>query len=169
MIQLSLILSWESPLPVKWTGGIRLAQRIREVTRLKDAADEAGQWFRGQRCLFLIDDIWWVNAIDSTIFPVLATLLHDEGMFVFTTRDKKFLRGADEEIRFKERIPQGELAQRILMTHAGFTTDAKFSSTNMEAVQGILEMCKGLPLALAITGATVQKYCGNRDVAKLDA
>lgn len=154
---------------VERTGGERLARAITGLRTVQDASDKAARWFRPQKCLFLVDDIWWVNGIASNVFSVLGTMLHDESLLVYTTRDKRFLRGADTEVHFEVREAHGELAHRMLMTHAGFDSVTELSPSNSEAFKGILNICNGLPLALGIAGAAVLKYSENRDVDHEDA
>lgn len=154
---------------VEWTGGDRLARTIRSLTTLQEVTDKAARWFKPHISLFLIDDIWWVNGITSNVFTLLGSMLHNESLLVYTTRDKRFLRGAHKRVLFQARQARGVLAQRMLKTHAGFASNVELSSTNKEAFNGILDICNGLPLGLGIAGATVLKYCENRQVNKQNA
>lgn len=67
-------------------------------------------------------------------------------------------KSVDKRLLFEERKVDGELA-RMLMNHADIGSYEDLSSTNREAVKGILEICQGLPLAFGIAGATARSYC----------
>lgn len=43
---------------VDLTGNGRLAQRLRSLKSVEEATNKAAIWFKGRKCLFLIDDIW---------------------------------------------------------------------------------------------------------------
>lgn len=85
------------------TGGRRLAPKVRNALSFADALTIARRWFTPYKCLFLIDDIWYANGITSGSLRKLRTMLHDESLLVYTTRDERFQRGAERVIRFKPR------------------------------------------------------------------
>ncbi|PXF39808.1 Vegetative incompatibility protein HET-E-1 [Gracilariopsis chorda] len=144
------------------TGNASLAKTIARIRLLQDAADKASNWFRPHTCLLLIDDIWWENGIDIEVLRVLCQMLNEESRIVFTSRDRRFLEGADSEIEFKETEARSVLARRMLMTHAGFEGGTELGEKNEAAVGAILDMCQGLPLALGIAGASVRSILGTK-------
>ncbi|PXF41425.1 hypothetical protein BWQ96_08860 [Gracilariopsis chorda] len=154
---------------VEITGGVRLANAVRAVGKVQEACNKAARWFKPHKCLFLVDDIWWVNGITSDVFGDLGIMLHRESILVYTTRDKRFLRGADKVVSFEARATHGQITEHMLLTHAGFGTDTELCSENRKAFDGILDICKGLPLAIGIAGATVKKYYDRRERNKQDA
>lgn len=154
---------------VERTGGERLAHTISDLSTLQQVTDKAARWFKPQKCLFLIDDIWCANGISSNVFTLLSSMLHEQSLLVYTTRDKRFLTAAHERVLFEAGEARGVLAQRMLKTHAGFDVDVELTPTNREAFNGILDICKGLPLGLGIAGATVLRYCENRKVDRQNA
>eukprot|EP00178_Gracilaria_changii_P002284 TRINITY_DN1335_c0_g1_i1.p1 TRINITY_DN1335_c0_g1~~TRINITY_DN1335_c0_g1_i1.p1 ORF type:complete len:381 (-),score=58.33 TRINITY_DN1335_c0_g1_i1:449-1591(-) len=52
---------------VRGTGGVTLAKLIGTMKSVGEASREASKWFGERRCLFLVDDIWHVNGIDSDV------------------------------------------------------------------------------------------------------
>lgn len=145
------------------TGGKRLSRTIRRLQTVQEAAEVAGEWFEGHRCLFLVDDVWEVNGITSIELRNLGCMLNDLSLLVYTSRATGIVEGVDKTVVFKEREAHGELARSMLMTHADIGSYENLNSTNKEGVEGILEICQGLPLALAIAGATARKYCEEGD------
>ncbi|CAN8076719.1 unnamed protein product [Agarophyton chilense] len=143
---------------VERTNGSRLAEQVRASKTLQEASDKASIWFRPHKCLFLVDDIWWLNGIDSSVFTLLCTMVNEGSRLVYTTRDKRFLRQTDKRIEFSEKEAHGELARRMLMRHAGFGAEHRLDDVNKNAFESILHICQGLPLALGIAGGSVWKY-----------
>lgn len=155
---------------VRETGGEQLAKRIRGLPEVLEASKIARPWFRSHKCLFLVDDIWWVNGITSGTLRDLCRMMNDDSLLVYTTRDERFLRGAEKRVPFEEREVRGGVAQRMLLTHAGFDSETELDYSNRMAFQGILDKCGGLPLAIGIAGATVMEYCDQiQGTSKQDA
>lgn len=65
---------------VEVTGGTQLARTIRGTRTVREASDKVVLWFRVHKCLFLIDDIWWVNGITSDVFEDVGRIFHDESL-----------------------------------------------------------------------------------------
>lgn len=151
------------------TGGNQLSKTVKAVKTVQKASDKAEVWFRSRKCLFLVDDVWWVNGITSQVFRELGTMLHQKSLVVYTTRDKRFLRGADVVVDFEVKEVHGDLAQRMIMRHAGFTADTSLSKSNTQSFRGILSICNGLPLAFGIVGAAVMEYRDNSTETAQDA
>ncbi|CAN8067537.1 unnamed protein product [Agarophyton chilense] len=143
---------------VERTNGSRLAEQVRASKTLQEASDKASIWFRPHNCLFLVDDIWWLNGIDSSVFTLLGTMVNEGSRLVYTTRDMRFLGQTDKRIEFSEKKAHGELARRMLMRHAGFGAEHRLEDVNKNAFESILHICQGLPLALGIAGGSVWKY-----------
>ncbi|PXF42698.1 Vegetative incompatibility protein HET-E-1 [Gracilariopsis chorda] len=143
---------------VEDTGGTQFCRRIREARTVGEASDKAREWFEGRKCLFLVDDIWEANGITPLELKQLGRMLNDESLLVFTSRSVRFMEGADTDVHFRPLHVHGELAQRMLMKHAGIESYVDLRSANRKAVKGILERCKGLPLTLGIAGAAMWRY-----------
>ncbi|CAN8067520.1 unnamed protein product [Agarophyton chilense] len=143
---------------VERTNGSRLAEQVRASKTPLEASDKASTWFRPHNCLFLVDDIWWLNGIDSSVFTLLGTMVNEGSRLVYTTRDRLFLGETDKPIEFSEKEAHGELARRMLMRHAGFGAEHRLDGVNKNAFESILHICQGLPLALGIAGGSVWKY-----------
>lgn len=146
---------------VERTGGKRLSRTIRVMETVEEASEKAGKWFEGRSCLFLVDDVWEVNGITPDELRKLGSMLNDESLLVFTSRTKGFEAGLDKTVLFKERETHGELARNMLMSHANIGSYRDLNAVNRNAVNGILTICQGLPLALGIAGATVRRYSGS--------
>eukprot|EP00178_Gracilaria_changii_P012753 TRINITY_DN35_c1_g1_i3.p1 TRINITY_DN35_c1_g1~~TRINITY_DN35_c1_g1_i3.p1 ORF type:complete len:380 (+),score=67.32 TRINITY_DN35_c1_g1_i3:1061-2200(+) len=143
---------------VKRTGGAKLAKLIATLETVGEASLEASEWFGKRRCLFLVDDIWHVNGIDSDVLDDMGRMVGTKSRMVYTTRDRYFVHDATEWIEFKEKEPHGELSRQMLMTHAGFDRDLVLEDKNEEAVKHFLTLCQGLPLGFGIIGRSVREY-----------
>eukprot|EP00178_Gracilaria_changii_P026955 TRINITY_DN834_c0_g1_i3.p2 TRINITY_DN834_c0_g1~~TRINITY_DN834_c0_g1_i3.p2 ORF type:complete len:279 (-),score=51.40 TRINITY_DN834_c0_g1_i3:1270-2106(-) len=82
-------------------------------------------------------------------------MLNDKSRLVYTSRDKRFLGRSERVIEFRGKEVRGQLARRMLMTHAGFNWRDKFDAENKAAFNAVLDLCDGLPLAFGIAGASV--------------
>ncbi|PXF40429.1 Vegetative incompatibility protein HET-E-1 [Gracilariopsis chorda] len=136
------------------TGGEQLAKSIREMPLAK-AAEKASDWFCAHTCLFLVDDIWRVNGIDSGVLTTLESMMNEKSRMIYTSRDERFLNRAHTRIEFGKKDRHGELSRRMLMKHAGYDAECDLSEENKNAFEAILDMCDGLPLAHGIAGSSV--------------
>ncbi|PXF45022.1 Vegetative incompatibility protein HET-E-1 [Gracilariopsis chorda] len=136
------------------TGGEQLAKSIREMPLAK-AAEKASDWFCAHTCLFLVDDIWRVNGIDSGVLTTLESMMNEKSRMIYTSRDERFLNRAHTRIEFRKKDTHGELSCRMLMKHAGYDAECDLSEENKNAFEAILDMCDGLPLAHGIAGRSV--------------
>ncbi|PXF45025.1 Vegetative incompatibility protein HET-E-1 [Gracilariopsis chorda] len=136
------------------TGGEQLAKSIREMPLAK-AAEKASDWFCAHTCLFLVDDIWRVNGIDSGVLTTLESMMNEKSRMIYTSRDERFLNRAHTRIEFRKKDTHGELSRRMLMKHAGYDAECDLSEENKNAFEAILDMCDGLPLAHGIAGRSV--------------
>lgn len=127
---------------VQRTGGERLACTIHALQIVEEALEIAGQWFEGQRCLFLVDDVWEVNGITPYELRKLGTMLNDESLLVYTSRVTAFEEAVGTTVVFRERDAHGQLAQNMLMNHADIGSYADLNSANKKAVNGVLETCQ---------------------------
>lgn len=148
---------------IQRTGGKKLAETIKGTRDLKNAVDEAALWFKQYKCLFLVDDIWKTNDITSDIISIVGTMLHGGSLLVYTTRDEHFLERGEQIVRFEVQEPRADRARRMLLRHAGFENTVELSAANREALNGILDTCNGLPLAIGIAGSTIWTYRERKD------
>eukprot|EP00178_Gracilaria_changii_P023026 TRINITY_DN68_c0_g1_i11.p1 TRINITY_DN68_c0_g1~~TRINITY_DN68_c0_g1_i11.p1 ORF type:complete len:1153 (+),score=198.74 TRINITY_DN68_c0_g1_i11:2850-6308(+) len=142
---------------VKRTGGAKLSKLIRTMESVADASQEASEWFGERRCLFLVDDIWRVNGVDSDVLDDMGRIVGTKSRMVYTTRDKQFIHDAADWIEFKERETHGELSRQMLMTHAGFDVGVELNENNKKAFEYFLTLCQGLPLGFSIIGRLVRE------------
>lgn len=138
------------------TGGPKLAEKISTSNTLQEATEKASDWFCSQACLFLVDNIWKVDGIDSDVVSILGSMVNHRSRLVYTTRDKHFLDRVHKVITFEDKEVHGELAQRMLMRHGGFDDRMELEGKNKGAVEAILEECQGLPV-FGIAGGVVFK------------
>lgn len=146
---------------VEFTGGNELAKTISGLQILQDAIEKAARWFRPHKCLFLIEDICWMNGITLVTLRDLRAMLHDDSLLVYTTREERFMKeGKTIGLEMKEL--QATPARGMLLTCAGFFSEDELSPSNKETLEGILDKCRGIPLAIRIAGATVMEYTNQR-------
>eukprot|EP00178_Gracilaria_changii_P002243 TRINITY_DN13325_c0_g1_i1.p1 TRINITY_DN13325_c0_g1~~TRINITY_DN13325_c0_g1_i1.p1 ORF type:complete len:1137 (-),score=180.46 TRINITY_DN13325_c0_g1_i1:3414-6824(-) len=143
---------------VDCTGGTNLANVIRAAGSVAGASRKALKWFGSQSCLFLIDDIWHVNGIDCDVMTSLRLMVNPCSRMVYSTRDRYFLREAEETIEFKEKNTFEKVSKQMLMTHAGFELNTVLDNKNKLAFDYFLRLCQGLPLGFGIVGSSVQGY-----------
>lgn len=140
---------------VRITGGYNLANFLSTFTVLERLIDHLVQWFKHRACLFLVDDVWRVDKIDSAFLQSLAKLSSKQSRLVYTTRDKKLSTFAQKTIKFG--CKHHTLSKTILLNHAFNNPNLHLSPKNQQALQHILSVCAGHPLALALVGATIRK------------
>lgn len=87
---------------------------------------------------------------------------------VYTSRDRYFVRSAENVINFHVKKADGILARNMLLRHANFSDRYKNTlyGETASAFNGILEVCQGLPLALGIVGGSILKMWYEYDVDK---
>lgn len=142
---------------VERTGNPSLGERLKGETTLQELANRASIWFRHQTCLFLIDDIWLGQSINSSVLRVLVTMLSERSRLVYTTRSQQSVNVCSNVIEFSAKETYSQMARRMLMTHAEFDCKETLNERNEEAVRGILRICDGLPVAIGVVGETVRK------------
>lgn len=147
---------------VQRTGNRSLAQKLKVESVLQEAVNEASIWFRNQTCLFLVDDIWLVNGISSSVMRILGTMLNDNSRLVYTTRAQQLKNSCGKVIKFTTQETYGDRARRMLMTHAGFSWKETLSKKNEDAVIGLLQICNGLPIAIGVVGGAVRRESERR-------
>lgn len=139
---------------VELTGGRNLANRLRDMTELGKVVERAAQWFERRSCLFLLDDVWKVNQIDSAALLTLAGLVKGSSRLVYTTRDKGLSIHRERSVAFH--CKDWLLSRQMLITHS-FNRNIDISDANEEAIHNILTVCAGHPLAIGIAGSSVRK------------
>eukprot|EP00178_Gracilaria_changii_P001969 TRINITY_DN1287_c0_g1_i1.p1 TRINITY_DN1287_c0_g1~~TRINITY_DN1287_c0_g1_i1.p1 ORF type:complete len:978 (+),score=154.69 TRINITY_DN1287_c0_g1_i1:525-3458(+) len=143
---------------VKRTGGAKLAKLIGTRKFVAEASQEASKWFSERQCLFLVDDVWHVNGIDSAVLEDIGRSVGTKSVMVYSTRERYFVRDATELVEFKEKEAHGELSRQMLLTHAGFDQNVEYKKENKEAFENLLSVCQGLPLGFGIIGCSVREY-----------
>lgn len=147
---------------VALAGGHEGAEEIRVERSLPVAIRVTGEWFREHACLFIIDDIWCVRGITPHIINELCNIArHRLSRVAYTTRDERLVCG--KHVFFQARPKDGNEAKQILLRCAGGIS-APSSGPARDAFTGVLNVCDGLPLSLAIAGSAVGSLLGRRNV-----
>lgn len=106
------------------SGGRSLASAVRQDSGLEDAMCKAQAWFAGHCCLFIFDDLWTSNDIQSDVSSKLSVLVSDCGekesvsRLVYSTRDEALsLQG--ETVAFEARDSVGYESIKVVVGAAG--------------------------------------------------
>lgn len=138
------------------TGGHKTANRIRGMD-IWSARAIAKKWFQGQCCMFLVDDVWSVGE-GRVVIDSMQHIAGPRSVVVFSTRDSILADSSSTLcIKFNILEPRDPKALSILLTNAKYS-DAEMKQQEKDsrrALDGVLDKCAGLPLALAIAGRTV--------------
>lgn len=158
---------------VEASGGEKLIYDLRRQTELRKVLEKIRNWFYDHICLFIFDDVWCCNGIESGILEQLVILTSNTGKdggsrLVYSTRDKS-LTSLGEIAEFKPRDRQGTTASNILLRSANVEEHELHDPACEKAIKNILDMCAGLPVALGIAGRGVrwkrEKWQGDRKEA----
>eukprot|EP00178_Gracilaria_changii_P003929 TRINITY_DN15_c0_g2_i1.p1 TRINITY_DN15_c0_g2~~TRINITY_DN15_c0_g2_i1.p1 ORF type:complete len:854 (+),score=163.13 TRINITY_DN15_c0_g2_i1:992-3553(+) len=147
---------------VQVTGNPALSERVKTSKGLNEAVDTARAWFKNQTCLLLIDDVWLQKGITTSAVRYVASLLSDDSRVVCTSRTHTLMNACDTKIEFDVLDTYGVKAREMLMTHAAIGLSGALSARNEEAVRGVLGICNGLPVALAVAGESVRRQSRGR-------
>lgn len=148
---------------VEAAGGLKKAREIRRNKfDYSFAINSASNWFQHQPVLFLIDDIWAVRGINSSVVDKLSGLAKNpQSRIALTTRDVFVCSG--NVLQFPKLGPCSRHASRIL----SFSAKQKappIEPSEYAAFSKILDACCGLRLSLAICGNAVfelKKECAD--------
>lgn len=144
---------------MQFTGARAKAEADHSQNNLTAAVDAVAQWFRGGCNLFLIDDIGPTESCREGYLPQLRHILDGSptSRIALTTRDRRISTVTGSHVDFGARVPRGEASTSIFLAHAttGWQTDVGELDKDLPPVQGILDLCPGLPLALAICGRAI--------------
>lgn len=140
------------------------ANAIRGCVSVKAAVDFAAGALSGLQCLLLLDDLWSTESCAVGHLEDLKHLLDSctSSRIVFSTRSREISRRAGRlSVSFESR--DEETSKRILLSFAEFTdsVEAEVEAMSNEAVEALkyaLNVCKGYPIALAVTGRLVRRY-----------
>lgn len=139
---------------VDLTGGSGLARKLRSMPTFAQVVNHASGWFRNQKCLFLVDDIWMKNDFDLDVVRILCNLVQNDSCLVYSTKHLRFRQLFDRTIRFEQKSQS--LSRKMLMIHS-FTKEIPLSEENENAMKNILDLCGGNPLALGVAGGGVSR------------
>lgn len=112
----------------------------------------------GRNLFLLVGNLWWVNGIPSNNLTVLGTMLHDESLLVYTTRDDRFLNQAQKTVASLMKDAHGDLPRHMSLIHARFDSSAGCITSNQQALKQILHRCGGFPLVLGIAGSIMRAH-----------
>lgn len=148
----------------KCTGPRDSAAAVREQTDPAEAIEDTAFWFQNRRNLFLIDDIWPTKNRDQGFIPELRNILRGspDSRIVLTTRYRRSGSLIGSQVDFGARDPFGPISMSIFMLKAtaGCRRDVSKAIQSVAAVEGILKLCAGLPIALALTGSAIAAEVG---------
>lgn len=133
---------------VREAGGHIKSKEVEQADDINSAVGCAAEWFQDRNCLFLIDDISCRKGIGLSISQVLARLAtHEHSKVAFTTRDNMF--DTDVPVAFKKRGSAQSV--KILLCSAGLKATSEMTQ-EMSAMESVLKMADGLPIALNVIG-----------------
>lgn len=138
---------------MKFTGARASAAAVRNQTDLSEAVEDAAIWFGGRRNLFLSDDVWPAKNCAEGYFPELRNILggSPDSRIALTTRSRQIGSLLGSHVDFGARSPRGPISISIFMLHAKTGSRPSEQVEKISAVQEILNLCAGLPIALAVT------------------
>lgn len=151
---------------IQCSGGNLLCKELWAEGDVRKVVQRAGTWFNDYRVLFLVDDVWENNEITLDVFVNLKWLLGSNGSrMVFTSRSSKTWACASKGlvIEFNTRGVYSKASKGILLENAGMEEQSSEVQENEKSFKRILEVCGGLPLALAVAGQLVRNAKGFRD------
>lgn len=152
---------------IEASGGRRIATAVRQdssMCGLRGAIRKAKSWFSGRSCLFIFDDIWRSNDIQSDVLSKLSVLVSDysnesASRLLYSTRDE-WLSLQGETVVFRPREVLGKESVMILLGAAGADREEIDDEVCRPAILGILDKCGGLPVTLNLCGASVRRMRG---------
>ncbi|KAI0563427.1 WD40-repeat containing protein [Gracilaria domingensis] len=139
---------------VKYSGGKRLARELQKEKEVEDVISGASSWFRQHACLFIVDDVWDTSDISTGMITQLSRLAGNRGSrIIFTSRNLNLAyRAAHNTVEFHAREPLSLQARAMLMSTAKMDQNDPRCATAGDSITKILNLCGGLPIALAIAG-----------------
>lgn len=142
---------------IEASGGRFLAKELSGENNVYRVLRKAGEWFKDRKMLLIVDDVWENKDITLDIFAYLKWLLGVKGSkMVFTSRSSRMEECADKVIEFEPRGVYSKESKRILLKNADMNEFGSVVQENMEKFKELLEICGGLPVALAIAGQLVR-------------
>lgn len=142
---------------MQFTRATASAAAVKNHTDLTEAIKDASLWFKGRRNLFLVDDVWPTEKCPQGFLSDLRGMLKGspDSRIVLTTQSRSI--GSISGVHVDYRDPHGPISMSIFMEHAtpGCQGDVGEHEHSLAAVQNLLGLCAGLPIALAVTGCIV--------------
>lgn len=146
---------------MRFTEARASADTVHWQTDLTIAVDDAALWFMGKVNLFVIDDLWSTSSCDKGFLPQFRNILEgsSESRIVLATRNVLIGSSASSHVDFDARNPLGPISRSMFIGYATnrFREVVSREVFNLVSVQGILRLCAGLPIALAVTGCFVSR------------
>lgn len=137
---------------VRRSGGYKKAKQVELTKNVAECVNIAAEWLRDRVCLMLIDDVWCTNGLGSSVAEELARLTNEcTSRIALTTRDIT-LRG-NVEIKFGKRDQSD--SEKMLLCSAGLT-EVPEDTNEATAMETVLNMAHGLPIALNVIGGRVR-------------
>lgn len=144
------------------TGSMHIASEVQRMIQLPPAIEFAANWFQEKRVLFLIDDIWPTNSKVEGFLPDLKGILEKSpnSCIAASTRIRPIGARIGSHFEVEARDPRSHAAISMFMMNVTARSSLTFAEFDMQlpAVRGIIALCAGLPVALAVTGRGVSSY-----------
>lgn len=147
---------------VRRAGGKKKSHEIEKTTDIQEAVQLTTEWFEDHDCLFLIDDIWQKNGIDTSVAHHLKSLVPQasRSKVAFTTRDKAF--SSDHPIRFGKRGDTD--SKKILRCSSGGEKNCPTTAEGQKCFERLVEISEGIAISLSVIGSRVFSYIENSNV-----
>ncbi len=139
------------------SGGRSCSRKILGASSMDEAAEYLKQWLLDDRVLYMFDDMW-----NASFLSALGMLPTGSSKMILSTRDLSIAQMADTVVRFSVHEPLGEVSRRIFLKHAGTSEENILEANCGKELEGVLGVCRGLPIALAIAGNAIRKKIGSR-------
>lgn len=146
------------------TGATTRAEKVKSTSSLVEAVSIATIWFSVRRILFLVDDIRAFPGRPERYLPDLKGVLREcpESRMAISTRNVTIAANLGSHVDFGARELRGRVSIAIFSSHAVPSANRdcpgpiiRFNNGQCQNVLGILDLCSGLPIALALTGKAV--------------
>lgn len=147
----------ELGLVMLFTGAHDTACEVGNANSLSDGVSNAALWFCGKKILFLLDDVWPLKdpaRPEGYLRPLERLLVGSpDARIAISTPSIAIGVYIGSFVDILPRKPRADEAVAIFMSHAA--PEVALSDGTPPAVGRILDLCGGLPVALAVTGEAV--------------
>lgn len=144
---------------IERSGGKALAEQLTAETDMGKVLRNAEIWFGNKRILLIVDDVWESGSATGNVVFTLKRLLGSYGScMVFTSRSSTMHPFARTVVEFELRKSCSSTSKAILLDNARMKAGDFRVARNTKSFELLLEVCDGLPAALAVAGQLMGKY-----------